>query len=87
MAPHLKPLELDFIHGLAAQGKTPKEIHEKLVARRSRAGLLAPSMCNLRLALKGRSYKRSAVETRGRKQIVGKRGVAAMDKVVEAWSL
>ena len=69
MAPHLTSAELDFIHGLAAnKGLTAREIHQRLASRRRRKGAKAPHITNVRRAIRGKTYRRGHVETRGRKK-------------------
>ena len=56
------------------------EIHQKLTASRERRGVVAPTLGNVRLALKGKTYKQGLVETRGRKHKLSKTNVRALDK-------
>ena len=66
MAPHLADSELNYVFALKEKGLAPTAIHKKLVARRAKKGVPTPSLPNLRRTLKGKSYKRGKVETRGR---------------------
>ena len=66
MAPHLTDSEINFLFQWKDKGLAPTEIHEKLVHRRAKKQIAAPSLPNLRKVLKGQSYKRGKVETRGR---------------------
>ena len=58
MARHLTPVEIDFLRQKAALGKTPLQVHKLLAARRKRAGIPVPDLTNVRLALKGKTYRR-----------------------------
>ena len=66
MAPHMTPKELDAIKSWSGKGLTPTEIHAKLKAQRAKRGRAAPHLTKVRLALRGKTYKRGFVETRGR---------------------
>ena len=81
MAPHLTFAELDFLQEKQRAGKTPIQIHSLLVSQRKRKGIEAPHLTKLRKALKGKTYKRSATETRGRKQLLSRRMVLKMNAV------
>ena len=81
MAPHLSPVELDFVFGLAAQKKTPAEVHAALVRRRSRQGLEAPTLKRFRSVLRGTTYRRSRKETRGRKQKLTGKAVRKLNTI------
>ena len=79
MAPHLSPEELDEIFRLRNAGQTPVEIHAWLAAKRGGEGTPAPNLTNVRKALKGQSYRRGQVETRGRKRKLSRRVVQKLD--------
>ena len=81
MAPHLTLAELDFLQEKQKTGKTPIEIHSLLVSLRQRKRIEAPHLTKVRKALKGNTYKRSAAETRGRKQVLSRRMVLKMNAV------
>ena len=66
MGKHFSPAELDRMHQLKAQGITPAEIHRRLAKQRSSSGSAGPDLTTVRRALRGRTFRRSAVETRGR---------------------
>ena len=68
MAPHLSADELDDIFRLRNEGQSPAEIHTWLETRRGRRGIPAPNITNIRKVLKGQSYRRGHVQTRGRKR-------------------
>jgi hypothetical protein len=71
MAPHLKPDELDFVHELyAKKQKKVLDVYEKLKQRRARRGVAMPHLTAFRKALKGETFKRGRVETRGRKKLL-----------------
>jgi hypothetical protein len=80
MAPHLSPHELNVMHSKQAAGKTPREVHEWLVGFRSRKSMESPNLTNVRKALKGKSYRRGAVETRGRKAKLSMKVVQSINK-------
>lgn len=79
MAPHLSAKEQDFLRGLIGKGLPPVEIHERLAAKRAKKDMAAPSLPNLRRALKGFTYKKGIKETRGRKKKLTPAKVRAMD--------
>ena len=62
MAPRLIDKEKDFLHDCQGRGMTPVEIHKKFAARRERLGVVAPTLGNVRLALKGKTYKRGLAQ-------------------------
>ena len=66
MAPHLTDAELDWMHARLAGGRTVVDIHASLALKRERAHMEAPHLTNVRLALKGKTYRRGLKETRGR---------------------
>ena len=80
MAPHLSDAELDFIAAKRLAGKSAVQIHALLSSRRARAGVDAPHLTNVRRALKGKTYKRSRKETRGRKATYSRKVVLALDR-------
>ena len=84
MAPHLAKVELDFVGDLFRRGVAPKDVHAKLVARRNRRGVAAPTLRNMRKHLKGETYRRSTVETRGRKKKLTRRNAQALDRARKA---
>lgn len=67
--------EMDYIHDRANKGDVPIEIHEKLSKRRARKNIASPNLTNVRKALKGKTYQRAKVETRGRKRVLTKKQV------------
>jgi transposase len=71
--------ELDFVTGQI--GKTPIEVHKALSTKRARKGVPAPNLTNVRKVLKGLTYKRGGVETRGRKLKLSKANVRKMNSV------
>ena len=78
MAPHLTGKEIDFIN--SNRKLEPKVVHEKLVKQRTKKRMEAPTLRNLRKILKGETYRRGVVETRGRKEKLTRRNVQALDK-------
>ena len=79
MAPNLTVAELDYVQQLLERGKSPIEIHHSLCRMRGRRKVQPPHLTNLRKVLKGLTYKRSAVETRGRKSKLSRRMVLRMN--------
>lgn len=79
MAPHLSDAELDYVFVLKDKGLAPTAIHKKLVDKRSKKGSKAPSLSRIRRALKGKTYKRGKVETRGRPGIFTLKKLRAMN--------
>lgn len=84
MAPHLSPSELDFIHLKSQAGLTPIEIHARLSSQRAKRRVEAPHLTNVRKAIKGLSYKRGRVETRGRPLLYTRKMVERMDAARKA---
>ncbi|CAE8671507.1 unnamed protein product, partial [Polarella glacialis] len=71
MPTHLTSEELDFVLGLQSTKKLPAtEILKKLAAKRLRRNAAAsiPDITTVRRALKGKTFRRSSIETRGRKR-------------------
>ena len=66
MAPHLTSTELDWLKELEGKGLAPTEVRAKLEVRRTKSGLATPHLTKVRLALKGKTYRRGQTETRGR---------------------
>ena len=68
MAPHLQPNEIDLVLKLSAQAKSTSEIHDRIAKQRQRRNIPEPSFGAIRRAVKGRTFRRGAQETRGRKR-------------------
>ena len=81
MAPHLTPAELDFIQEKERLGKDVLDMYAALKSRREKKGIAVPHITNFRKVLKGKTYKRSQKETRGRKRKFTKRMVLKMNSV------
>lgn len=79
MAPHLTDQEIDAIFAQHRSGKTTGQVHAWLAARRGSRGLAAPNITNIRKVLRGRTYRRGRVETRGRKRKLSRRAVLRMN--------
>ena len=79
MVRHLSPNELDLIHQWQADGLSIGKIHKKISASRSKARRPAPNLTTVRRALKGKTFKRGRVETRGRKKKLSVRNLAALN--------
>ena len=67
------------MHRRNAQGITVVQIHRELVGARSRRGGRGPDLTSVRRALKGNTFKRSKVETRGRKRALSNVNMRALD--------
>lgn len=84
MAPHLTPTELDVMSVKAAKGQTPLQIHKWLQSQRNRKGLDTPNITNIRKALQCKTFRRGAVETRGRKVKLSKHMVKKINSTRKA---
>ena len=80
MAPHLTSDELDFIFQKEEEGVPVKKVHALLQKRRSKRGIVAPCLMRFRLVLRGKSYRRSQQETRGRRRKFTRLMVLKMNK-------
>ena len=60
--------------------KSPVEIHARFAAKRTREGKAAPTLGNVRRALKGLTYKQGLAETRGRKRKLSRTNALALNK-------
>ena len=80
MGKHLSPEELDAIQGWKAQGLLASDILRKLKAARRRGRASGPSLKSVRRAMKGHSFKRTGVETRGRKRSLSAVNVRALER-------
>ena len=70
MGKHLTADELDRIQQWRVQGLSATEMFRRLQHARTRSGGSGPNLTTVRRALRGRTHKRSRVETRGRKRIL-----------------
>ena len=75
MAPHLTPKEQDLILIAHAQGKTTPQIHALVEKLRTKKDVPMVNITVLRRFLRGKTHKRSRVETRGRKRTLSRRNV------------
>ena len=69
MAPHLVQGELDWLEEQHKAGKTPI------------TKIAAPNLTSVRKVLKGSTYERSVVETRGRKPLLSCHAVLKLNRV------
>ena len=67
MAPHLSPEELDVVADMISRQAEATTVHAALCKTRKRRGVAPPKIWAVRRAMRGRTHKRSRVETRGRK--------------------
>ena len=65
MGKHFGEAELDAMQKWKGQGVVATEVHRRLQASRRRAHEDGPSLTSVRRALKGGTFKRARVETRG----------------------
>ena len=79
MGKHFSDGELDSMHSLKAKGFTPVEIHRQLQGARRRRRQSGPDLTSVRRALKGATFKRARVETRGGRRILSARNVRSLD--------
>ena len=79
MAPHLTAEELDFIFMEERKGLSPKGIHTQLQKRSATQNMSAPCLMRFRQALRGKTYRRSRKETRGRKRKLDRKWVQKLN--------
>ena len=79
MAPHLSDAELALLRAWLTEGRRPSSIWQLLRERRLSAGVQPLGLTAVRKALKGKTHKKSGVETRGRKRKLSARAVRAID--------
>ena len=84
MGKHLSADELDNIQKWKAAGVATRVIHDRLLkARRrksKRRGETGPDITTVRRAVRGTSFKRARVETRGAKKILSTANLHAVDR-------
>ena len=84
MGKHLSADELDNIQKWKAAGVATRMIHDRLLkARRrksKRRGETGPDITTVRRAVRGTSFKRARVETRGAKKILSTANLHALDR-------
>ncbi len=83
MGSHFTPAELDNIMSWKEGGHTPIEIHARLVKGRKaeKPKRKGPDLTTVRRYIKGKTFKRSAVETRGRKKVLTQKNLQRLDEV------
>ena len=79
MGKHFSEVELDEVQAWSTQGMTPKDIHARLARARAPAGDRGPSLRAVQRALKGITFRRAKVETRGRKKLLSPANLRAND--------
>ena len=67
------------MRSLKTKGFTPVEIHRQLQGARRRRRQSGPDLTSVRRALKGATFKRARVETRGGRRILSARNVRSLD--------
>ena len=80
MVQHFTPAERDEARRLAGEKKTPIEIWANLKALRARRHVPPPDLTSVRRLLRGKTFKESVEEARGRRAKLSRRAVLAMDK-------
>ena len=81
MAPHLTEEELDELLSKREEGWTIQELHTWLTKARDKRGLETPRLKRFRNAIRGTTYKRARVETRGRPCTCTPEAVRKMNRV------
>jgi hypothetical protein len=81
MGKHFTDAEQDNMHKWKAQPWTPNQIHARLAKDRARRGQPAPDPTTVRRFVNGKTFKRSAAETRGRKNKLSATNIRTMDRV------
>ena len=79
MGKHFTPQELDMMHRFHVQGGTAAQLHRKLAEARRRKGGSGPDLTSVRRGLKGVTFKRAKVETRGRKRALTNVNMRALE--------
>ena len=79
MAPHLTSAEQDRILVAQASRKSTAQMYDLLARQRQKRGEKMVHINVIRCFLRGRTHRRSKVETRGRKRSLSRRNVLAMD--------
>ena len=80
MGAHFTDDELDIIQKLQSEKATPVDNHARLVKDRKRRHQKGPVLTTARRFLKGDTFKRSCVETRGRERFWSATNFATMDR-------
>ena len=70
MGKHFSDLELDQALTWRSQGMACNAIHKRLARARARARNTGPSLRAVQRAVKGVTFKRAKIETRGRKKLL-----------------
>ena len=81
MAPPLTAAEQDMLVAWNQGGMRTHEIRDELVRLRRARGLNAPDDTTIRRFLRGRTHKRGAIETRGRKRTWSRSNVLKANQV------
>ena len=81
MGRHFSDAELDTIQRLKAESLTPIEIHARPVKERKRLRQKGPDLTTARRFVKGKTQKRSATESRGRKRALSAANLNTMGRV------
>ena len=76
----MSPSDLDKMAQWKAAGLEAVEIHDKLCASRRRERRPEPDLTTTRRALRGKTFKRSVPEARGRKKTLSAKNLATMDR-------
>jgi len=81
MAPHVTKVEQDPILAMARRNKTTSDIFGTLEQRRRRQNVPMVNITVLRRFPRGKTHRLAAVERRGRKRVLSRSNVQAMEAV------
>ena len=80
MGKHFSEAELDQMQVWKSQGVATADIHERLTRARVPARVRGPSLRAVQRALKGSTFKRAKIETRGRKKVLSPANLRALER-------
>ena len=80
MGKHFSEVELDQVHVWKCQGVATADIRDRLARARAPARVSGPSLRALQRALKGSTFRRAKVETRGRKEKLSPANIRALER-------
>ena len=81
MGQHFTEAEMDNVQKWKAQSWTPTQMHDRLVKDRRRRRQSGPDLTTVRRFVRGKTFKRSAAETRGRKKTLSPANLNTMNRV------
>ena len=80
MGTPLPPKGQDDIRKRSSEDMPPIKVHARLRSARRAKRQPGPDLATVRRALKGKTFKRSALEARGRKHILSDKNVKALER-------